>query len=76
MPTQIAQCAARSASPSFRCAWCARPSASKIEMLRKIAGAGGTRMTEALLDRVDPETRPRVRHLLETLGLEPAGAQS
>lgn len=54
----------------------ARPSASKIEMLRKIAGAGGTRMTEALLDRVDPETRPRVRHLLETLGLEPAGAQS
>jgi HEAT repeat protein len=54
----------------------ARPSPAKIEMLRKIAAAGGTRMTEALLDRVDQETRPRVRHLLATLGLEPAGAQS
>ena len=54
----------------------AHPSAAKIEMLRKIAAAGGTRMTEALLDRVDQQTRPRVRHLLVTLGLEPAGAQS
>jgi hypothetical protein len=54
----------------------ARPSAAKIEMLRKIAAAGGTRMTEALLDRVDLQTRPRVRDLLATLGLEPAGAQS
>jgi HEAT repeat protein len=51
-----------------------RPSASKMEMLRKIASAGGTRMTEALLDRVDPQTRPRVRDLLASLGLEPAGA--
>ena len=54
----------------------ARPSRDKIEMLRKIASAGGTRMTEALLDRVDQDTRPRVRDLLATLGLEPAGAQS
>jgi HEAT repeat protein len=53
----------------------ARPSAAKIEMLRKIAAAGGTRMTEALLDRVDQQTRPRVRDLLATLGLEPAGVQ-
>jgi HEAT repeat protein len=53
----------------------ARPSPAKIEMLRKIAAAGGTRMTEALLDRVDQQTRPRVRHLLATLGLEPAGVQ-
>ena len=53
----------------------ARPSPAKIEMLRKIAAAGGTRMTEALLDRVDLQTRPRVRHLLATLGLEPAGVQ-
>jgi HEAT repeat protein len=53
-----------------------RPSAEKIDMLRKIASAGGTRMTEALLDRVDQETRPRVRDLLASLGLEPAGAHS
>lgn len=53
-----------------------RPSPEKIDMLRKIASAGGTRMTEALLDRVDQQTRPRVRSLLASLGLEPAGAQS
>ncbi len=53
-----------------------RPSPAKIEMLRKIASAGGTRMTAALLDRVDARTRPRVRALLETLGLEPAGVES
>ena len=53
-----------------------RPSPAKIEMLRKIATAGGTRMTAALLDRVDARTRPRVRALLETLGLEPAGVES
>jgi HEAT repeat protein len=49
----------------------ARPSATKIEMLRKIASAGGTRMTEALLERVDVDTRPRVRTLLQALGLAP-----
>lgn len=54
----------------------ARPSTAKIEMLRKIASAGGTRMTAALLERVDARTRPRVRALLETLGLEPAGVRS
>jgi HEAT repeat protein len=47
-----------------------RPSASKVEMLRKIAAAGGTRMTEALLERVDENVRPRVRSLLTNLGLE------
>jgi HEAT repeat protein len=52
----------------------ARPSASKLEMLRKIAAAGGTRMTDALLDRVDHVQRGRVRELLATIGLEPAGA--
>jgi HEAT repeat protein len=51
-----------------------RPSPAKVEMLRKIAAAGGTRMTEALLDRVDQDARPRVRDLLASLGLEPAGA--
>jgi HEAT repeat protein len=52
----------------------ARPSATKIDMLRKIASAGGTRMTEALLERVDVHTRPRVRTLLQTLGLAPTEA--
>jgi HEAT repeat protein len=50
-----------------------RPSPAKIEMLRKIASAGGTRMAEALLDRVDADSRARVRDLLSTLGLELAG---
>ena len=43
-------------------------------MLRKIASAGGTRMTEALLERVDATTRPRVLTLLQTLGLAPSEA--
>ncbi len=50
-----------------------RPSAAKIEMLRKITAAGGTHMAEALLDRVDAGNRARVRELLSTLGLELAG---
>ena len=54
----------------------AKPSTAKLEMLRKIASAGGTRMTAALLERVDARTRPRVRALLQTLGLEPAGVES
>jgi hypothetical protein len=53
-----------------------RPSAAKIDMLRKIASAGGTRMTAAMLERVDDRARPRVRALLETLGLEPAGLRT
>jgi HEAT repeat protein len=52
----------------------ARPSQTKLEMLKKIASAGGSRMTEALLDRVEEHTRPRVRDLLASLGLETAGA--
>lgn len=53
-----------------------RPSANKVEMLRKIAAAGGTRMTEALLERVDESVRPRVRSLLVSLGLEPTEIRS
>lgn len=53
-----------------------RPSASKVEMLRKIAAAGGTRMTDALLERVDENVRPRVRSLLASLGLEPTEVRS
>jgi hypothetical protein len=45
-------------------------------MLRKIATAGGTRMTEALLERVDEDVRPRVRTLLTSLGLEPTEVRS
>jgi HEAT repeat protein len=54
----------------------ARPSASKVEMLKKIAAAGGVRMTDALLDRVGEPQRGRVRELLASIGLEPAGAPS
>jgi len=50
-----------------------RPSPAKIELLRKITAAGGTRMAGALLDRVDASSRARVRDLLATLGLELAG---
>jgi HEAT repeat protein len=53
-----------------------RPSPSKLEMLRKIAAAGGTRMTEALLERVEADARPRVRSLLASLGLEPTEVRS
>jgi HEAT repeat protein len=53
-----------------------RPSASKVEMLRKIVTAGGTRMTTALLERVQPEAKVRVRNLLDSLGLSRSEAQS
>jgi HEAT repeat protein len=49
------------------------PSPAKIEMLRKITSAGGVRMTDALLERAGPRMRPRIRSLLEQLGLERAG---
>lgn len=50
------------------------PGEVKIEMLRKIASAGGVRMTDALLERAGPQMRPRIRRLLEMLGLERAGS--
>jgi HEAT repeat protein len=50
------------------------PGAAKIEMLRKIATAGGLRMTDALLERAGPQMRPRIRRLLGRLGLERAGS--
>jgi hypothetical protein len=53
----------------------ARPSASKVEILRKIAAAGGSRLTDALLERVGEHQRSRVRELLTSIGLEPAGVQ-
>ncbi len=50
------------------------PGADKIELLRKIAAAGGLRMTNALLERTDAKLAQRIRALLDTIGLEAAGA--
>jgi HEAT repeat protein len=50
------------------------PGTAKIEMLRKIATAGGLRMADALLERAGPQMRPRIRRLLGRLGLERAGS--
>ena len=49
------------------------PSREKIELLRRIATAGGTRMTTSLMERVGGATAPRVRTLLSAIGLEQAG---
>jgi len=49
------------------------PSRSKIELLRRIAAAGGARMTDSLIER-SGAAAPRVRHLLSTIGLEQVGA--
>ena len=43
---------------------------------RAVTIPAAERMTAALLERVDARTRPRVRALLQTLGLEPAGVES
>ena len=49
------------------------PSRSKIDLLRRIAAAGGARMTDSLVER-SGAAAPRVRQLLATIGLEQAGA--
>ena len=49
------------------------PSRSKIDLLRRIAAAGGARMTESLVER-SGSAAPRVRQLLATMGFEHAGA--
>ena len=46
------------------------PSMSKIDMLRRITAAGGVRLTESLLDRCGDAIGPRVRRLLQTIGLQ------
>lgn len=46
------------------------PDCDKIEMLRKIANAGGVHMTDALLMRAEPHVQSRIRQVLEMLGLE------
>jgi HEAT repeat protein len=50
------------------------PGSRKIELLRRVAAAGGVRLTDSLLDRADPRLEARLRQLLETIGLEHVGA--
>lgn len=50
------------------------PGSAKIAMLRRIASAGGVRFTESLVERAGPVVGPRVRRLLDTIGLERVGA--
>ena len=49
------------------------PSSAKIDLLRRIAAAGGMRLTDSLLERAG-DAAPRIRRLLATMGLEQAGA--
>jgi HEAT repeat protein len=49
------------------------PSFAKIDLLKRIAAAGGPRMTDSLLERAGAAA-PRVRRLLDTMGFEQAGA--
>lgn len=49
------------------------PSHAKIDLLRRIAAAGGMRMTNSLIERAGVAA-PRVRQLLTTIGLEEVGA--
>ena len=49
------------------------PSRAKIELLRRIAAAGGARMTDSLIERSGASAQ-RVRHLLSSIGLEQVGA--
>ena len=50
------------------------PGAAKIDMLRRIAAAGGVRFTDSLIERAGPIVGPRIRRLLATIGLEHVGA--
>lgn len=50
------------------------PGQSKIDMLRRVAAAGGVRFTDSLVERAGPIVGPRIRQLLATIGLEHVGA--
>src|SRR5204863_8717197 len=50
------------------------PAPEKIDMLRRIALAGGLRLTDSLIERTGTLVGPRVRQLLATIGLERIGA--
>ena len=49
------------------------PSPSKVILLKRIASAGGLRMTDSLIERAGAAA-PKVRRLLASMGLEQAGA--
>jgi len=51
----------------------ADPADRKVDLLRRIAAAGGLRLTDSLLERAG-KLAPRIRHLLSTIGLEHVGA--
>ena len=51
----------------------ADPTDRKVDLLRRIASAGGVRLTDSLLERAGTKLGPRVRHLLSTIGLEHVG---
>ena len=50
------------------------PGATKIDMLRRIAAAGGVRFTDSLVERAGPIVGPRIRNLLASIGLQHVGA--
>lgn len=50
------------------------PAPNKIAMLRRIASAGGVRLTDSLVERAGPTLGPRVRDLLSVIGLQDVGA--
>jgi len=49
------------------------PSPSKVILLKRIASAGGMRMTDSLIERAGASA-PKVRRLLASMGMEQAGA--
>ncbi len=51
-----------------------RPSGAKVDMLRRIAAAGGVRFTESLVERAGPVLGARVRRLLDVMGIDHVGA--
>jgi HEAT repeat protein len=50
------------------------PAPHKIDMLRRIAMAGGVRLTDSLIERAGPTVGPRVRGLLTAIGFQDVGA--
>ena len=50
------------------------PADRKIDLLRRIAAAGGMRLTDSLLDRAGSKLGARVRQLLTNIGLQRVGA--
>ena len=49
------------------------PTRSKLDMLKRITDAGSVRLTESLVERAGPIVGPRVRKLLDSMGLERVG---